>query len=235
MTADPTYAGELHDASISRPARRWELVLYRSIRALVHLVCLILGRVTIVGRENVPTEGAFVLAPVHRSNVDFAIASLVTTRRMRYMGKASIWKYALPGRFFYALGAFPVHRGTADRESLRTCIEVIESGQPLVMFPEGTRQSGPLVEHLFDGTAYVAGKTQVPIVPVGIGGSERAMPKGSKMIRPSKLTIVIGTPLPAPSLADSGRVSRRAVRETTEKLHGELQVLFDEAQARAGA
>jgi 1-acyl-sn-glycerol-3-phosphate acyltransferase len=219
---------------LGRPARWWETALYRAVRALVHGVALLLGRITVVGRENLPTDTPFVLAPVHRSNVDFALVAIVTKRRMRYMGKDTIFKYKTLAKFFLALGAFPVHRGTADRESLRTCIELIESGQPLVMFPEGTRQTGPRVQELFDGTVYVASKTRVPIVPVGIGGSERVMPKGSKLIRPAKLVLVIGEPIEPPAPTEGGRVSRRSIKEQTARLHDEIQVLFDEAQARTG-
>ena len=221
-------------ADVARPPKRWEVALYRTIRALIFGVAKLFGRIEITGTENVPRAGAFVLAPVHRSNVDFALASLVTTRRMRYMGKDSIWKIKVLNPLWDALGAFPVHRGAADREALRTSTAVLESGQPLVMFPEGTRQSGPVVQDLFDGSAYVAAKTQVPIVPVGIGGSEKAMPKGSKFIHPSKLVIVIGEPLDPPAPRPNGGVSRRAVRELTEQLHAEIQKLFDDAQARAG-
>jgi 1-acyl-sn-glycerol-3-phosphate acyltransferase len=102
------------------------------------------------------------------------------------------------------------------------------------MFPEGTRQSGPLVEELFDGTAYVASRTQVPIIPVGIGGSEAMMPKGAKLPKPTKLVLLIGDPIPAPERNEGGRVPRSAVAELTRRLRGELQELFDEAQERAG-
>jgi 1-acyl-sn-glycerol-3-phosphate acyltransferase len=132
------------------------------------------------------------------------------------------------------MGGFPVSRGAADREALRTCIDVIEAGEPLVMFPEGTRRSGPVVEELFDGPAYVAAKTQVPILPVGIGGSEAMMPKGSKFVRPSKLVIVAGEPLQPPAPSEGGRVSRRAVKQLTDQLRADVQKLFDDAQSRAG-
>ncbi len=192
-------------------------------------------RVEIVGRERVPTHGPFVLAPVHRSNIDFLLASFVVPRRMRYMGKASIWKWKAPGRFFSMLGAFPVRRGSADRESLRTCIRVIENGEPLVMFPEGTRQAGPQVQELYDGAAYVAARTGVPLVPVGIGGSEAAMPHGAKFIKPHKVAIVVGDPIVVPRGDGSGRVPRRVVRELTEQLHAAIQACFDEARRRSGS
>ena len=204
------------------------------MRGLFVVVFKLFGRVRIVGAEKVPATGAFVLAPVHRSNVDFALASLVTKRPMRFMGKDSIWKSKLLGRFVSMLGAFPVHRGTADRDALKACTDIVNGGSPLVMFPEGTRQSGPVVQDLFDGTAYVAAKTRVPIVPVGIGGSEAMMPKGSKFLHRSKLVLVVGDPIPAPDPTEGGRVPRSAVGTLTKRLHAELQDLFDEAQRLAG-
>ena len=125
-------------------------------------------------------------------------------------------------------------RGTADREALKRCIAVLESGEPLVLFPEGTRQSGPKVHPLFDGAAYVAVKAGVPIIPVGIGGSERVMPKGSKMIHPRKCVMIIGDPIEVQPDAE-GRVPRSAVKDVTERLSASLQELFDRSQQLAGA
>lgn len=209
-------------------------ISYGMVRGLFILVFKLLGRVEVVGAEKIPATGAYVLAPVHRSNVDFALTSIVTRRPMRYMGKDSIWKSRLLGRFVSMLGAFPVHRGSADRDALKACSDIVGAGSPLVMFPEGTRQSGPVVQDLFDGTAYVAAKTRVPIIPMGIGGSEAMLPKGAKLPRRSKLVLVIGDPIPAPEPTEKGRVPRSAVGVITQRLHTDLQVLFDEAQRLAG-
>jgi 1-acyl-sn-glycerol-3-phosphate acyltransferase len=211
------------------------VILYRVVRALVVGICRLMFRETFEGTENVPSDRPFVLAPVHRSFLDFALVAGVTRRRMRYMGKAELWKFPLGGRFLEALGAFPVHRGAADREALNTSIAVVEGGEPLVLFPEGTRQRGAVIEPLFEGAAYVAARTGVPIVPVGIGGSERAMQKGKRLPRPVKVHVVVGTPIEPPARSESGRVSRRAVHDLTEQLRVELQRLFDDAQEQAGA
>jgi 1-acyl-sn-glycerol-3-phosphate acyltransferase len=215
------------------PPKRREIALYRFVRILILGVAKLFGRIEIIGREYLPRDRPFIVAPVHRSNIDFALVSLVTPRRMRYMGKDSIFKYGWLNPFFFALGSFPVHRGAADREALHTSMAIIESGQSLVMFPEGTRQSGSQVCELFDGTAYVAAKTRTPIVPLGIGGTERAMPKGSKFIRPGKIVLVLGPAIEPPPPKDSGGTSRRAVREMTDQLKIDLQKLFDDAQTRA--
>ena len=80
---------------------------YAIVRGLIGLVAKLFGSIRIVGLEHVPTSGAFVLAPVHRSNIDFALTALLTKRPMRYMGKDSIWKSRALGRFVSMLGAFP--------------------------------------------------------------------------------------------------------------------------------
>src|SRR5581483_5871579 len=209
-----------------------DLWLYRAVRALVVGFCRLFWRLDVDGLEHVPTDRPFVLAPVHRSNIDTLVVAAVTKRRLRYMGKDSLWKVSAFGKLLSALGAFPVHRGSADREALRRCMAVVEGGEPLVIFPEGTRQSGPVVQPLFEGAAYVAARAGVPIVPVGIGGSEAAMPKGSKMIRPVKVHVVVGRPLLPP--ASEGRVPRAAIHQLTEDLSGELQALFDRARTRSG-
>lgn len=208
-------------------------IIYTIFRGIVVGVCVGYTRTRIVGRHNIPSTGAFLLAPIHRSNIDTPLAAAVTRRRLRFMGKDSIWKVKPIGWIVSALGAFPVSRGTADREALKRCIAVLEAGDPLVLFPEGTRQSGPVVHPLFDGAAYVAVKAGVPIIPVGIGGSERVMPKGSKMIYPRKCVVVVGEQIVVPR-DESGKVARSAVKELTDTLSRELQRLFDEAQTLAG-
>lgn len=211
-----------------------ELLLYRVVRIILLAVSKTFWRVRFDGVEHLPKSGAFVLAPVHRSNVDTPILSGLTTRRLHYMGKDSMWKIKSIGRLFTALGSYPVHRGTADREALRKTMEILELGEPVVIFPEGTRQSGPLVQPLFEGAAYVALRTGVPILPVGIGGTEAAMPKGSKMLRPVRVRVIVGEPIVPPTAGEGTRAPRRLVHEVTEQLHARLQELFDQAQARAG-
>lgn len=212
---------------------KFSRIFYTLFRGLVVGLAVGYTRAHIVGKHNIPKSGPFLLAPIHRSNIDTPLAAGVTRRRMRFMGKDSIWKIKPVGWIVSALGAFPVTRGSADREALKRCIAVLESGEPLVLFPEGTRQSGPVVQPLFDGAAYVAVKAGVPIIPVGIGGSEGVMPKGSKMIYPRKCVIVVGEPI-TPQADETGRIPRSAVKDITEQLTVELQRLFDEAQQLAG-
>ena len=209
----------------------WQRALYRFVSVVVASFCKVFWRVRVRGLEHIPAKGPFILSPVHRSNVDTPLVSIMGNRTMRFMGKDTMWKFRFSDWFFTSMGGFPVHRGTPDRDALRSCERLLRDGQPLVIFPEGTRRRGPVVEGIFEGPAYLAGKLQVPIVPVGIGGSEGAMPKGAKGIRPVKISIVIGEPIPPPAPTETGRVGRKGVRALTEQLQQRLQALFDEAQA----
>lgn len=206
---------------------------YQIVRLLVVVILRTYCRMTIEGVQNIPGSGPFVLAPVHRSYIDTPIASGCTRRRLRFMGKDSMWKKRGFGWILAALGAFPVTRGSADREAITRAIAVLQSGEPLVLFPEGERKSGPDVQQLRDGAAYVACKAGVSIVPVGIGGSERVLGKGMKFMYPRKVVVLIGEPI-RPAIAVNGRMPRAEVKEISIQLHGRLQSLFDEAQRRAG-
>jgi len=208
-------------------------VAYRLVRDLLWLLSKIWFRVTVSGREHLPRSGAFIIAPVHRSNIDTPLSAFVTRRRVRFMGKDSLWKNSTVGSFLSLLGGFPVTRGAADFEALKRCVQVLDAGEPLVMFPEGTRQSGPQVHPLFEGPAYVALKRGVPIVPVGIGGSERVMRKGSKMIWPRKCHVSIGSPIDVEH-GGNGRVDRERMTAITAELSRRLQVVFDDAKQQAG-
>lgn len=208
-------------------------IAYFIVRNLVTGFCLTWCRMKVEGRDNIPPEGIFILAPTHRSILDTPISSGVTRRRMRFMGADKWWSNKWFGKLLSMLGGFPVTRGSADREALKRCISLLEGGEPLVLFPEGERKSGPIVQPLFEGATYIAAKTGAPIIPVGIGGSEKAMPKGAKFIHPKKLHVIIGAPITVPTVGTS-KEQREAMRAVTGELHTELQRLFDLAQTRSG-
>ncbi len=221
------------DPGIARRTRTQRIV-YSFVRGFMVVFTKLYFRASVTGTEHIPATGAFILAPVHRSNIDTFVMCVMTKRRMSFLGKDSLWKTKPSAWFFSAMGGYPVNRGTADREALKRCIEVVTRGEGLILFPEGTRQVGPVVHDLFEGSAWVASKVNVPILPIGIGGSEAAMPKGAKMLRPVKLHYEIGPPIPAPVGEDGGRASRAQLHATTKRLHEELQRVFDIARSKAG-
>lgn len=207
-------------------------MLYRIVRELLVALLRAWLRVSIAGRENVPTAGPFILAPTHRSNIDFVLAGAVTRRRLRFMTKDSVWRVPVLGKLVEQLGGFPVNRGTPDRQAIARSLTALSQGDGLVLFPEGQRRTGDAVNNLYDGVAYLAARAQVPILPIGIAGSEHAQPPGQIWIRPrSRIRIVVGPAL-APRDTPGTRIPRSAVRALTERLEANLGALH--AEARAG-
>ncbi|MEM8705713.1 MAG: lysophospholipid acyltransferase family protein [Actinomycetota bacterium] len=186
-------------------------------------------RVKKVGSAHLDIDGPVILAPVHRSNLDSIIVACTAKRRLRAIGKDSLFTNTAFAWINSALGAIPVRRGEADRAAIKASQEIIADGAMMIVFPEGTRQRGHKVEGVFDGTTYLAQKTGAPIIPIGIGGTEAAMASGSKGIKRVRCSIVVGEPIPAPV----GRMSQPQRREFSENVVAELQRVFDEAIALA--
>jgi 1-acyl-sn-glycerol-3-phosphate acyltransferase len=210
-------------------------LVYRAARIVVVTFYRTWLRLSVFGGQHVPATGAFILAPgAHRSILDASLVSAATPRIMRYMGAEKYFETPALGRFLRSAGGFPVDRRSAGRAALGTAEAILASGQPLVMFPESRRREGPTIESLKDGPAFLAQRTGVPIVPVGIGGAARACPIGSRFIRPSKVTLVVGEPLRPPAQTAGERVTRSDVSGLTSELQARLQALFDQAQAAAG-
>ena len=187
-------------------------------------------RPVVRGRDHVPQEGPAILAPVHRSFADFAFSAFLTRRKLFFMAKEELWKSRAFGRLLASLGVFPVRRDGADREAMRRAQEVLDRGQLLVLFPEGTRRSGTAVGELHEGAAFLAARTGAPIVPIGIGGSDVSMPKGRHVPRPLRIRVVAGAPLAPPPRSPGGRVPRSSIHATTEALRQAIQDAYDQAR-----
>jgi 1-acyl-sn-glycerol-3-phosphate acyltransferase len=229
--ATPAAAPGRHQAFAIEPSRS---VGYRALRGTFNVLMRALFRPKVVGKEHVPDSGPVILAPVHRSFADFGFTSFCTRRKLFFMTKDSMWKNKFLGKLLLYVGAFPVHRESADREALQRAEEVLARGQVLVLFPEGTRRQGPVIEDLMEGAAFLSARTGAPIVPIGIGGSDLAMPVGKAIPRPYTIQVVVGPALPPPARTGGGRVSRSAVHIATEELVGHLQSVYDEAKSKTG-
>jgi 1-acyl-sn-glycerol-3-phosphate acyltransferase len=227
--------------AVSAPGRHQEFAVepartvgYRILRGIFSAILRVWFRPKVVGKEHIPATGPVILAPVHRSFADFGFAAFCTKRKLFFMTKDEMWENKWLGKLLLYVGAFPVHRESADREALQRAEEVLARGQCLVLFPEGTRRQGAVVENLMEGAAFLSARTGAPIVPIGIGASDLSMPKGSAIPKPYTIQVVIGPAMPPPPRTGGGRVSRTAVHARTEELVGALQAVYDDAKAKTG-
>jgi len=147
---------------------------------------------TTVHYEETMPPPPYILAPTHRSNIDTLLVGSVTGDPMTYMAKSGVFANPVLARLLRLLGGFPVDRDGTDRDAVEIAQAALASGSSLVVFPEGTRRRGMLVTDLEEGASYLALKARVPIVPVGIYGSELAMPIGAKGLYPAPIAIEVG-------------------------------------------
>lgn len=207
------------------------MMVHRVLRAVVTGLCRLVFRLEVDGRENLPAAGPYVIAPSHRSILDSPFTAVITPRRIRFMAKKELWDNRLVGRLVGLAGGFPVDRA-AGSGAVKAALATLREGEPVVVFPEGTRRRGPVIEDLHEGAAYLAVKTGVPVVPVGIGGSEAILPSGASIPRLEKVVVIVGTPL-VPEPSTSRTVDRAEVHRLTAGLERSIQDLFTEAEARA--
>ena len=180
-----------------------------------------LYRLRAYGLEHLPATGGYVLAANHISNFDpWAIGMPLYPRRwLRFMGKSELFNPVL-GPFLRAGGAFPVHRGRGDVEAIRTAVRLVQDGEVVVMFPEGTRRKKGLRKRWearpHSGAARIAVEAEAPLVPAAIAGTDR-------LSRLAPLRVAYGPPVP---LGDLDRSDVRAAADAaTERLMAEIERL----------
>jgi len=146
------------------------------------------------GRENIPETGGVIFAPIHLSHTDPPAVACGCNRRLRFMSKAEMFDHKFLGWLIGSLGAYRVNRADGDTESVRTTIDLLNSGEAVLVFPEGTRGDGTTMLPIARGVAMLAKKTNAKIVPVGLIGTVDKLPKGAAIPRFKRVTVVYGEP-----------------------------------------
>lgn len=213
-------------------ARSSAMKVYKVVVTFIRKIMNPYFRVEVHGPvENLSVDGPLILAPVHRSNLDSMLVAGASKRRCRALAKHTMFENRAFAWLIASLGAFPVERGTADREALRAARMLLDNGEAMFVFPEGTRQEGKQVGEIYHGVAYLAAKTGARVVPVGIAGTGEAMAKGSRFPRRVKVIIEVGE-IMEPPVAEGKRVTVGDRARFSEQLGDVLQDLMDEAYAK---
>jgi 1-acyl-sn-glycerol-3-phosphate acyltransferase len=156
------------------------------------------GRWQVFGAENVPLRGPVLLAANHLSFADPPTVGAGLRRKAWFMGKEELFRSAPLRWLLGKWHAFPVRRGSGDLAALKRAMRLLNRGEALVIFPEGTRQtSGELGEPEM-GVGMIAIRSGAPVVPVLIRGTDRMLPKGARWLRFARVRVVYGQPLVFP-------------------------------------
>lgn len=199
---------------------------YWFFKATLSPVLFLLWRVRTEGRHRVPRRGAAVLAANHQSFCDSFFLPLVLRRRVTYLAKAEYFDRWRTAWFFRSAGQIPIRRGGggASQRALETATEVIALGRLLAVYPEGTRSRDCSVHRGKTGVARLASETGVPVIPVGIVGTDRIQPIGSQMMHPfHRVTVRFGAPMTLRGMdAQDPEAREAAVRSFTDQLMQEI-------------
>lgn len=218
------------------PARPGHLTLLIRLGAFgARLLARLLARVTVEGDlGGLPRQGPLVLAANHLSNLDGVVIGGWLTpalgRRIHWLAKKEMLAWPIAGRLLAMSSFHAVDRGTGDVEAFRTAQRILEAGNVLFVFPEGTRSRTGALGRAHDGLAALALRTDPPIVPLAIFGTERVWPRG-RFPRPGgRVVLRVGTPFRLSELGlPAGGDRRLAKAAATEAIMARIGALLPEA------
>jgi 1-acyl-sn-glycerol-3-phosphate acyltransferase len=206
------------------PARSWTWPHYRAVQYGIPAFWRLYGGWRVDGQEHVPAEGGAVIAPNHISYFDPPAVGCSLKRRTYYMAKSELFKNPLFGGIIRRCYAFPVERGAADRTAIRQAIGVVQSGELLVVFPEGGRSPDGTLQEGDIGAALIAARGGVPIIPCALYGTDKALPRKAIFLHPHRVHVSFGAPITIE--AESGeRAGKRELQEATDKLMASIAAM----------
>jgi len=167
---------------------------YRISRFLIYWVFKIFFNLKAIGWRNIPIKGRVIIAPNHRSNYDaILVGSCVPHRDLIYLAKIGLFVNKISTWFLTRFNAIPLKTETSDTKTIRIAIRLLKEGYPVVVFPEGTRSLTGIFLPAQPGVGYLAYKTQSPVAPVFIKGTQESMHK--HFFRKTPLIVEFGTPI----------------------------------------
>ena len=212
-------------------------MLYRLLHAIIPPLLRLIWRPRVTGRERVPRTGGVIIASNHLSFVDSVVIPSTSPRPVRFLAKSDYFtgtglKGAAMRLWFEGLGMLPVDRDDAQAalSSLDTALEVLRRGEAFGIYPEGTRSRDGLLYRGRTGVAHLALTAGVPVVPVGLKGTEQLQPVGSILPRLVRVEVAFGEPIQV-----AGRFDNMALGKARRLLTDEIMAAIRELSGQAEA
>lgn len=167
-------------------------MIYSVLKFISFVLSKIFFRIKIYGRGNLPSQGGFIIAANHASNLDPVIIGCVCPRKVCYMAKEELFRNPLMAWLLRNLWVFPVKRQSADIAAIKEAMKKIRSGIPMLLFPQGSRNAVVSDEAPLAGVGFLAAKLKVAVVPAFIRGTDKAMPPGARFFRFCDVRVYFG-------------------------------------------
>jgi 1-acyl-sn-glycerol-3-phosphate acyltransferase len=188
----------------------------------------ILGRVKVVGKENIPLGKAYVIAMNHISIFDPPLVVSFWPEQPEVIGAADVFEKKGQGTILSLYGVIPVHRGDYDRVLLEKILAILKMGRPLVIAPEGGRSHEPAMKRAMPGIGYIIEHAQVPVVPVGLVGTTDDFWQRSKRGEKPQLEMRIGKPIIFQVITEKGAQRREARQKNADLVMRHVASLLPE-------
>lgn len=198
---------------------------YQTVKMIFNLIFRLLARVEIVGVENVPLKGPYIIICNHIHRFDPPLLLIALPVRMTVLAANKYRHHPLFGPFLSSMGAIYVRRGEVDRQALRACLDVLRRGGIIGMAPEGTRSPTGGLQEGHTGVAYLASRAEAPILPVAVTGTEKVLPS-LKRLRRAQVKAVIGEPFTL--LITETKAKGKQLKEFTELIMRRLADMLPE-------
>jgi len=176
-------------------------------------IFLLLTRRRVQGRENIPLRGAVIFVSNHLELVDSPLLWVSLGRRVYFMAKEEVFHPGIIGYFMKSFGAFPVRKGRQDRKALFKAQQLLAEGKALTIYPEGMRSQSRKIKLAFHGAALIASRSGVPVIPIGISGTEKIRGLSWLWRRP-QILLNIGEPFTVPPI--EGRPTKNELARLTD-------------------
>jgi len=208
--------------------------LYALVRGVVVAFMRVWFRLSITGAEHIPSDGAAIVTPNHKSFWDSFFIGAATRRPLRFMGKSELFESGR-GRLLVALGAFPVRRGSSDEDALETARVILRQGGLLSLFPEGTRvRDAEALGEPRRGAARLALETGAPLVPAAITGTDRLFL--GPLPKPKRVRIAFSAPIPVDELEPTPETAASLLDDQLwPEVEGQFRSLLNRRTAAAAA
>ena len=209
------------------PDPTYRNVVWRSIQILLKLVFTFCFRYRCRHLERIPTEGGGLILSNHQSYLDPLLIGLPMQRPVSYIARDSLFRVPIIGWILRKTYVMPINRDAAGTESVREAVRRMQAGYLVGVFPEGTRSTDGELGEIKPGFVALARRSNLPILPVGIAGAYRVMPKGGLRFYCRKVRVVYGEPIPAEKVRELARKGNEA--EFLETIRRHIQMCLDEA------
>ncbi len=168
---------------------------YLFIRNFLLVLGKIYFRVSSVNRNFIPDKGPILIAASHRSFLDPPMVGITCKRPVHYMARHDLFEVPVIGKAISNLNAFPVKRGAVDRGALEKTWKLLEEGEVVLIFPEGTRSKDGELQKPFAGVGMLIHKAKIPVVPCYLEGTYEHFSSKMKYPKPGKVRVIYGEPL----------------------------------------